>query len=104
MNLIKEKEILYKLASASDDEIGMEFSNSNIESYFLPYDRCRHMCKVLDIFDSENLVEIRQNLQYLWDDDKEMSKYMNCVLAALKKSQISTEGRFQDLELFNYMM
>lgn len=104
MSLIKEKEVLYKLASEEKKEYFWKTEDENAESYFLIYDDCRHMDAVIDVFNSEDLVEIRERLQYLWGNDKAASKYTACILAALSKSQISTEGRFQNVELFNYMM
>lgn len=104
MSLIKEKEVLYKLASEENVQIYWKAIDKKVDSYFSAYDDCRHMDTVIDVFNSEDLVEIREKLQYLWKDDKETSKFAACILAALRKSQVSTDGRFQDIELFNYMM
>ena len=105
MSLINEKKMLINLVK---EETNTKYMFETIarekESYYIDYNDSIHMSRGLVEYSSSDLIEVKHKLEYLWRNNPEMKKYIKVILVALSKSSANHEGRFQGIDLHNYMM
>lgn len=104
MNLIKEKERLFEIASNSDDKITFETINRELKSYYIPYNHSKHTDSVLEYYESQELSDIQKRLESLWSSNESLSAIIPIILIAYKKSRTVDTNYLREIEVHNYMM
>ena len=102
MNLIKER---FKTLSR-EENIDYKFPviDKNQGSYFLKYEESKHLENTLAAYDSTNISDIKEKFFSLWKDEKELNGYVPVILNGIRKSSEQVDGKYKNIELFNYMM
>lgn len=102
MNLIKEKEMMCEYAKNA--VYCFDVIDKWKNSYYLSYEKSKHMDAVLTAYSSDEMQDLKKGLMDLWNDDAEAQKFVPIILASYYKLKDEMPRQLEDIELYNYMM
>ena len=102
--LALEKQKIYEAALSIEGSYKFPEIDHDAKSYFLDYEKSKHLENVLINYDSSEVPYFRSNILKLWQDDELMKKFVPAVLGAYNKSRVEKKQALKSVELYNYMM
>lgn len=102
MNLIKER--FLEISKTQEDNYHFPVIDKDTHSYYIKYEESKHASDAVVVYDSSDIVAIRNNFSTVWSDEKELEVYLPIILNGIRKSSESADGQYRNIELYNYMM
>lgn len=101
--LQKEKKKLYDFTRKSASSIKAKEKHDTEESYFVPYKDSKHLDSALCVYDSDRVLDFKEALLELWEDDAKKRDIVPIVLAADYRSRKEHKKQIPEIDMVNYM-
>ena len=102
MNSIKER--FLELSKTHQTDYQFPKIDNSQSSYYVTYEASKHLDNAVVAYDSSDISAIKNKFSTIWNDEKELEKYLPLILNGIRKSGESADGRYRNIELYNYMM